>query len=152
MCERVGRKCLLKELIVVGDILRYWVVDGKLTKGLYQLLPSFPIPLGLGPYWFSPGLLSVQYQTRRSIPPTIGISPIRRNQPLFPMSCRRRAETARSGMNMAIYQIQMNAFIRGASNAADRMPRKMAMPIEQRVAKSFQYQYSERRARPLKSA
>src|SRR4030095_8623368 len=49
--------------------------------------------LGFSLYSFGPGLLSVQYSTKSQIPPTSGIKPISKNQPLFPTSCKRRTET-----------------------------------------------------------
>src|SRR5579863_943037 len=112
--------------------------------------------LGLGPYWFGPGLPSSAHRTMRAIPPNAGMSPISISHPLIPMSCSRRAQTARDGTKAA------------SPYTAKRIP-NMAPSADPRVVvndakisnsstsaitmlTSVKIQYSLRRERPVKSA
>jgi hypothetical protein len=61
---------------------------------LFQTVTSF----GLGPYSFSPGLLSVTKKTNNQIDPITGISPIRIIQPFIPVSCNLLTVTAIDGI------------------------------------------------------
>ncbi len=97
----------------------------------------------MGPYWLTPGVLSKQAKTISTMMPT-PVNVMRNHQPERPVSCSRRQRTARLGTTVA--SEQRVPIIVGALDAAEII--SSMIPITPTT--SCQYQYSLRRARPLK--
>ena len=108
--------------------------------------------LGLIPYSFSPGSLSLHSQIRMMIQPITGIRARKNQVPFLPMSCIRRQNTEIWGIRTAKLKIVCRMLVPPSSGTP-----KIAFPIAESSAwqitiNSAKYQYSLLRARPLKVA
>ena len=97
------------------------------------------MPFGFGPHLLLPGWLSNKKNTNRTIEPINGISIIKYHQALLPVSCNLRAINAKPGIMV------INPQRIGANGIT--IKRMLMMMLN-----NTKYQYSLRRALPLKLA
>src|SRR3954453_18188588 len=86
------------------------------------------------------------------IQPTIGIRPIRIHHPTREVSCNRRMPTARPGRNKArVARGLITPPLQLPPSPVPRIASRMLATIDTSTVNRANHQYSERRARPLKS-
>ena len=107
--------------------------------------------LGLGPYLFSPGWLSMQNSTSSQIPPTRGINPRKHHQPLLPISCSLLTCTASPGMITASsYRTYIQPYGKPWKLVLNKLSSRKATIKKMRLNRT-KNQYSFLRALPLKT-